>query len=558
MKILQKVCLVLLMGTFSSVYGGGCGDGDVKELINWTKRDVYQCKYDAKKGNVSAQNNLGDMYKNGKGVPKDYKEAVKWFKLAAKKGNVSAQNNLGVMYKKGKGVPKDYKEAVKWFKLASKERHAKSQYDLGIMYRDGLGVIQYDKESIWWIKKSAEKGFPEAQNNLGERYSEGKGFTQDNEEAIKWFKLATKQKFPEAQYNLSKIYLKEANQISDSFIKKEDSQDNKEKKNYIEGVIEKFISETNTENSTKEIKTYYLNTLRSSVKNLIVSSSKQGFDKSQFVLGLMYKNGEGVPQDYKEAVKWYRKAAKQGNFEAQYSLGEIYQEGKGIPQDYTESVKWYRLAAEQGYSEAQSNLGDMYRNSQGVPQDNEEAIKWFRLAAEQGYSEAQSNLGDMYRNGQGVSQDYKESDKWYRLAAEQGNFEAQRSLGLMYKNGVGVPQEENVSKEEIELDDDQKSEMEKKKQDYKESIKWFTKSAEQGDSKSQYNLGEIYQEGKVVPKNMVKAYMFFNLAAVNGDEVKIKSRNKVAIKMTPSQVEKSQDMAREWIRSHKQIEKYYF
>jgi len=85
MKILQKVCLVLLMGTFSSVYGGGCGDGDVKELINWTKRDVYQCKYDAKKGNVSAQNNLGDMYKNGKGVPKDYKEAVKWFKLAAKK-----------------------------------------------------------------------------------------------------------------------------------------------------------------------------------------------------------------------------------------------------------------------------------------------------------------------------------------------------------------------------------------------------------------------------------------------------------------------------------------
>jgi len=66
MKILQKVCLVLLMGTFSSVYGGGCGDGDVKELINWTKRDVYQCKYNAKKGNVSAQNNLGDMYKKVK------------------------------------------------------------------------------------------------------------------------------------------------------------------------------------------------------------------------------------------------------------------------------------------------------------------------------------------------------------------------------------------------------------------------------------------------------------------------------------------------------------
>jgi TPR repeat protein len=196
----------------------------------------------------------------------------------------------------------------------------------------------------------------------------------------------------------------------------------------------------------------------------------------------------------------------------------------------------------------------MYRNGQGVPQDYKESVKWYRLAAEQEYSRGQSNLGDMYRNGQGVPQDYKESVKWYRLAAKQGLSGAQFNLGIMYKNGVGVPREENVSKEEIELDDVQKSEMEKKKQDYKESIKWFTKSAEQGDSKSQYNLGEIYQEGKGVPKNNVMAYMFFNLAAVNGDEVKIKSRNKVASKMTPSQLEKSQDKAREWIRSHKQIE----
>jgi hypothetical protein len=366
--------------------------------------------------------------------------------------------------------------------------------------------------------------------------------------------LATKQKFPEAQYNLSKIYLKEANQISDSLIKKEDPQDNKEKKNYIEGVIEKFISETNTENSTKEIKTYYLDTLRSSIKNLIMSSSKQGFDKSQFVLGLMYKNGDGVPQDYKESIKLFKLAAKQGNSAAQFGLGVMYHKGGDVPQDYTESVNWYRLAAEQGYSEAQSNLGDMYRNGQGVPQDYTESVKWYRLAAEQGYSRGQNNLGDMYRNGQGVPQDYTESVKWYRLAAKQGLSGAQFNLGIMYKNGVGVPQEENVSKEEIELDDVQKSEMEKKKQDYKESIKWFTKSAEQGDSKSQYNLGEIYQEGKGIPKNNVMAYMFFNLAAVNGDEVKIKSRNKVASKMTPSQLEKSQDKAREWIRSHKQIE----
>jgi hypothetical protein len=269
----------------------------------------------------------------------------------------------------------------------------------------------------------------------------------------------------------------------------------------------------------------------------------------------MYKNGDGVPQDYKESVKLFKLAAKQGNSEAQFGLGVMYHKGGGVPQDYTESVKWYRLAAEQGYSRGQNNLGVMYDEGKGVPQDYKESVKWYTKAAKQGYSRGQNNLGVMYDEGKGVPQNYKESVKWYTKAAEQGDAEAQFNLGLKYSNGKGASQDDNASTEEIELDDDQKSKKEKEKKDYKESIKWFTKSAEQGDSKSQYNLGKIYQEGKGgVQASLVQSYMFFNLAAVNGDEVKIKSRNEVADKMTPSQLEKSQDKAREWITSHKQIE----
>ena len=72
-----------------------------------------------------------------------------------------------------------------------------------------------------------------------------------------------------------------------------------------------------------------------------------------------------------------------------------------VPQDYNEAIKWYRLAAEQGYSVAQSNLGFMYDNGFGTTQDYNEAVKWYRLAAEQGYSVAQFNLGVMYENGLG-------------------------------------------------------------------------------------------------------------------------------------------------------------
>ena len=56
----------------------------------------------------------------------------------------------------------------------------------------------------------------------------------------------------------------------------------------------------------------------------------------------MYGEGLGVPQDWPEAERWWRKAAKQGVAEAQYNLGHRYRKGLGVPQDYAEAVKWYR------------------------------------------------------------------------------------------------------------------------------------------------------------------------------------------------------------------------
>ena len=62
---------------------------------------------------ASAQNNLGFMYAEGKGVLQDYKTAVKWYKLAVEQGNADAQTSLGFMYENGKGVPQNDKTAVK-------------------------------------------------------------------------------------------------------------------------------------------------------------------------------------------------------------------------------------------------------------------------------------------------------------------------------------------------------------------------------------------------------------------------------------------------------------
>ena len=98
----------------------------------------------------------------------------------------------------------------------------------------------------------------------------------------------------------------------------------------------------------------------------------------------------------------------------------MYGNGNGVPQDDAEAVRWYRLAAAQGVADAQFNLGNQYRTGEGVPQDDAEAVKWYRLAAEQGDAEAQNNLGVSYTVGKGVPQDYITAHMWFNLAAANG------------------------------------------------------------------------------------------------------------------------------------------
>ena len=117
----------------------------------------------------------------------------------------------------------------------------------------------------------------------------------------------------------------------------------------------------------------------------------QGNESAQHNLGWMYDKGKGAPQDYAEAVRWYKLAAAQGDAFAQYNLGWMYGKGQGIPQDYAEAARWYKLAAAQGLADAQYNLGNMYRLGLGIPQDHERAHLWLNLAATKGDSDAVKN-----------------------------------------------------------------------------------------------------------------------------------------------------------------------
>ena len=80
-----------------------------------------------------------------------------------------------------------------------------------------------------------------------------------------------------------------------------------------------------------------------------LKAAEQGDTEAQFNLGVMYAKGIGVPQDYAQAVQWYRKAAEQGEIEAQFALGVMYEKGIGVPQNMAIAKKWFSRACNSGF-----------------------------------------------------------------------------------------------------------------------------------------------------------------------------------------------------------------
>jgi uncharacterized protein len=90
-----------------------------------------------------------------------------------------------------------------------------------------------------------------------------------------------------------------------------------------------------------------------------------------------------------------KRLAEQGHADAQYDLGLMYQTGRGVPENYVEAVKWYRLSAEQGFAFAQLNLGLLYTGGDGVPENYLISYVWISVSAAQGNQSAKAVLDEL-------------------------------------------------------------------------------------------------------------------------------------------------------------------
>ena len=138
---------------------------------------------------------------------KDYRRAFEWFEKSARQGDMEAQNKLGGMYYEGKGVAPNESKAFYWFEKSAGQGYVQAQSNLGYMYIHGHGVAQDDYKAFYWFEKSAEQGYALAQNNLGYMYIHGQGVAKDYRQAFEWYIKAADQDSAMAQYNIGRMYV---------------------------------------------------------------------------------------------------------------------------------------------------------------------------------------------------------------------------------------------------------------------------------------------------------------------------------------------------------------
>lgn len=145
--------------------------------------------------------------------------------------------------------------------------------------------------------------------------------------------------------------------------------------------------------------------------------AEKGDPNAQFLLGMLYDAGKGLPQDQAAAASWYKKAALQNHEIAQLYLGVLYYSGQGVKKDYQEAIRWFRLPAEKGNDQAQFYLGWMYAEGSGVAKDEAKAVDWLTKAAVQKNTRAMGILSTLLFSRRRDAQDLIDAYTWSHLAA---------------------------------------------------------------------------------------------------------------------------------------------
>lgn len=491
---------------------------DKLEALKWYMKSA-EC------GNINAMYQISIMFRDGNGPIQDNAEHLKWLRMAAEGGHARSQLMMGDMYKQGIKVECDEKEAFRWYEAAANNNNIDAIYQVAMMYREGRGIEKNIEMSDKWFRIYSEHDIFRQINTLADSFSHFKNGVYDPDIGMKWYSVNTHHNNPESEYQTALLMLSKGKKYTTEETKY--LLESAAKKNHLESanqllsmyglglVGNEVLNESvkHMENIANDGNPWAANVIghiyadgriieansEKAVTYLKISSNG-GISASMQKLGEMYRDGTCVNQDLGEAVKWFEKGVMAGNVRSATSLINMYGAGTAKKDDFDIAIKGLEDMCVRGNTEAMKALGFFYYEKNTTEEGYKSALKWFTMASNFGDVDSKYMIGEMYREGRGIDKNVSEALKWFKSAADRGNSHSLVAILRMMDTG--------------EVDDGL----------FTYALRRLEQLADGGNVFSIITLGVMNLEGKLIPKDVEKAKMWFKKSAMLGDDF---SRNKL-------------------------------
>ena len=268
--------------------------------------DISQLLMDAERGSIRDEVELGAAYLTGRGVPQDEERALYWYKKAANSGDAGAQKQIGQFLQEGIGVPRDPAQAVRWFQRAVAGGLISAKVNLGAAFLTGEGVSKDSIQAQNLFRQAYAQGSGLAACYLGDMYFHGIGVERDEASGTRWYEAGVKLRDPGAEFQLALVL----------WHRQKNANDQKRAVELLRQSAAGGFVIAKQELGVVLVKRPEFAVSPKEALTLLEEAAESGEWKSSLTLGLMSRDGIGMPVNLKAAYYHYRIAALQGGEQA--------------------------------------------------------------------------------------------------------------------------------------------------------------------------------------------------------------------------------------------------
>ncbi|KAL9620448.1 MAG: hypothetical protein Q9160_005033 [Pyrenula sp. 1 TL-2023] len=452
-------------------------------------------------GNSTAQYMVGLMYATGVGgsVERDQAKALLYHTTAAEQGNIKSEMTVAYRHHTGIGTPRNCDKAAYFYKRVADKAMA--------YWQSGPpGGASLPKDSFRW---SDEKGgiYGEGASVVGVKQQKNNAYSSVAD-AIEYLDFMSRDGDYKAVFTLGSLYYDGAKGL----------------RRDVRKAHKLFM---------KVAKLYW------GRDGKPVSNPPHGIEefagKSAARIGRMFLRGELMEQSFEKAAVWFRRGVGVGNAFSQYQMGLLYRDGLGVPKDEYRAATYFKAAAEDDLASAQSALAVLFLD-QG---DVEVAVRYFEEATRHGSIEAFYYLAEIANKGIVGERHCGVATAYYKIVAEKAEIlhSSFAEANDAYEKGdletalidsVTAAEQgyENAQSNVAYLLDSHRSMLPLRfllpkensrvafhRNDSSLALIFWTRSAKQANIDSLMKMGDSYLSGSGTPRDIDKASACYHTAA---------------------------------------------